>query len=447
MLSKINNFLILAFLFLLPWQTRWVYHWGELAGRPWEYGTLGFNAVEILLWLIVILTGVRLFGRAEVWRGLFNRQYIKNHPGRLLAAVAFVAAVLFFYGSSSSSEISAQFLSRLLGGICLAVSLAVAELSFTKMAWAFWAGGVIQGALGAWQFFAQKVFACKWLGLALQDPRELGVSVVQFADQRWLRAYGSFGWPNSLGVYLAVIFVLGLWLYVSSKSRARIFLLLGQPIILLGLLLSFSRGAWLAAFVGAVVFIVLFWRQAAERRREFLKRLAEQFVVAILFAGLVVGVYWPVFSARLNQNNFYERLSTTERVEQYKTAKEIIFKNLSVGVGPGLYTAYLGKNYPAPLYGQYQPVHNIYLLMLAEMGVFVFMCFSVLVFWLLRQVWRNYPPFLALAAVLLVAGLFDHFLWSLWAGQALFWAVFGLILRKKAPVDKLGATSLDNPVF
>jgi len=447
-LRKITNYSILAFLFLLPWQTRWIYSLGQLNGLPWEYGTLSFYGVEILLWLIVILTGFRLFGQKDFWRELFNRESLSARWKNLVAAVVFICAVVFFTVSSPVRDVSIQFLSRLIGGICLAVSLAVAELPFSKMASAFWAGGVIQGLLGAWQFFTQKVFACKWLGLALQNPRELGVSVVQFADQRWLRAYGSFGWPNSLGVYLAVIFVLGLWLYVSVKPRLRIFLLLGQPIVLLGLLLSFSRGAWLAAAIGTAVFIILFWRGVVGlARREFLKRLAEQFFIVVLLSGLVIGVYWPVFSARFNQNNFYEQLSTSERIDQSVIAREIIFQRSLFGVGPGLYTYYIAGHYPAPSYGQYQPVHNIYILALAETGVFVFLCLGVWVLWLLRQIWRRYPPALALAVVLLVAGLFDHFLWSLWAGQALFWAVFGLILNKKAAVDKLGAASLDKPVF
>ena len=62
---KIINYLLLLFLFLLPWQTRLIWHEGKLNGGHWEYGTLSFFVVEILLWLVVVFFVADKFRKKE----------------------------------------------------------------------------------------------------------------------------------------------------------------------------------------------------------------------------------------------------------------------------------------------------------------------------------------------------------------------------------------------
>jgi hypothetical protein len=99
-------------------------------------------------------------------------------------------------------------------------------------------------------------------------------------------------------------------------------------------------------------------------------------------------------------------------------------------VGPGAYTFYLFKLNPTLKVWDLQPVHNIYFLELAEMGT-LFLGLSIFIFsYFMWYIWKKNPLFLSIAVILLVAGLFDHWLWSLYGGQMLWWVVWGIGLKK-----------------
>lgn len=435
-LSKLTNSLILLFLFLLPWQTRWIYGLATLNGRPWEYGTLSFYGTEILLWLIVILTGVRLFGRKDFWKKITSRSHFAGRWPALIigAAIAFFAA--YFYAVSPVKEVSSQFASRLIGSICLMICLMAANLDFKKMAAAFWGGGVVQGVLALSQFLSQHISANKWLGMSAQRAYDSGAAVIEAGAERWLRAYGSFGWPNALGVYLAIALIIGAIIFSRSKKKYWPYILAGQMAIFTGLIFSFSRGACLAAAFGLLAYLAVVLKQ---KNNFALLTLAKQIFAFVLITAVLMPPYFSLFGARLGSSGYLENLSLCERVSQYNVAETVIRANLLTGVGPGLYTYYLAAVYPAPSYGVYQPAHNIYLLAASELGVAVFVCLIVFVVLLIEKIWRKNRSFLAVIVVLLVSGFFDHFLWSLFAGQALFWLVFGLGLAKKSDEDDLPA--------
>src|SRR3989344_1796048 len=243
MLKKVLDYLLLIFLFLLPWQTRYIWHYGELNSGYWEYGTFSIYATEILLWIILVLFFVQHYLKKEFLLEL------KNKPPRMFL-VLLLLSLAFSVALSNNFWVSYNFIFHLLEAMALMTVLARQEEKI-KYQIALWAGAVGQGILAAYQFLIQHVWANKWLGMAGQEGYNLGPSVIEFADQRLLRAYGSFGSPNSLGIYLAVLFVLGLVLYLKTETpRIKILISVGQLFILSGLLVSFSRGAWLAAIVG-----------------------------------------------------------------------------------------------------------------------------------------------------------------------------------------------------
>jgi hypothetical protein len=61
----------------------------------------------------------------------------------------------------------------------------------------------------------------------------------------------------------------------------------------------------------------------------------------------------------------------------------------------------------------------------------MYLFFIALVVWFAFRAWKINPIYLSVIAALLVAGLFDHFLWSLYAGQILFWVVLGMGLSQR----------------
>jgi putative inorganic carbon (hco3(-)) transporter len=172
-----------------------------------------------------------------------------------------------------------------------------------------------------------------------------------------------------------------------------------------GLIASWSRGAWLGAVAGLVVVLALF-----DRRTALLLGFS---LLAITMAALVGAVSpgWipPALSARLadipaylglvdilsmevNDDNF----AVIERVAHWLAAIRMWESAPWLGVGPGNYaTAYSGFALPRwndPL----GHAHNIYLNVLGETGLLGFGAFLTLWLtlagWLLRQLRRFSPP-------------------------------------------------------
>ena len=437
-MQKLIRYLLLAFLFLLPWQTRYIWHYGELNGGFWEYGTFSLYATEILLWLIIIL----FFWRQHyLVRETLSVSHLKKHRRAVLGAAIFfvvLAAQVFF---SRSPAVSLNYVTHFLEGMALVAVLAGSGVSFVGSAAALWLGGVGQGALAIYQFLTQNVFASKWLGMAGHSARQLGAGVVEFGDQRWLRAYGSFGWPNSLGIYLAVLFVLGLVLYFHVKKlEHKALLSAGQLFIVAGLFFSFSRGAWLAVLAGVIVLGAVLLHQ----HRIHLYPLLKQLSVGLVFVVLLMAVFYPVALARFHSGNRLEVRSISERVGQYGDAMSFIGASSPLfGVGPGAYTYALHKKYPTLPAWQYQPIHNIYLLALAEWGVAGVIMLIFLFGYLGEKIMTKSLWLAPVLAAVAVAGIFDHWLISLYTGIIFLWVIIGLglLYKNMLQLQQLGLPS------
>ena len=486
-MQKLIKYLLLIFLFLLPWQTRYIWHYGELNGGFWEYGTFSIYATEILLWIILLLFFVQHFLNKSFWVKLKEK---KSKRG--LAFILFLVFLAFSTVLSNNFWVSYNYAFHILEAMALMVVLSGViptavdgslkpderDSSITlrsnrndRLTVALWLGGVVQGALAIYQFLTQNISGSKWLGMAEHSARQLGASVVEFGDQRWLRAYGGFGSPNSLGIYLVVLFVLGLVLYLKTESaRIKIVISVGQIFILSGLLVSFSRGAWIAAVAGvAVLFVVVIsplprgseegvavdcdanddvksngkppltppWKGGDDTRTAL-----KQFIKQILFA-LAVVIFWliifyPVFTARFNFNNRLEAKSISERKGQYTEVLSFIKSNPVLGVGPGAYTLVLWEKYPKLPSWQYQPVHNIYLLAMVEWGLAGAIMLIFLFGYLLEKIIAKSLWLMPAVVTLLAAGIFDHWLASMYTGIIFLWVIIGLGLSssRPQPVDK-----------
>ena len=329
--------------------------------------------------------------------------------------------------------ISLNFVFLLLEGFCLFLLIVNFERP-RHLLLAFWGGGVAQALLGSYQFFTQNIFANKWLGLAAQAANQPGSFVIDSGLGRWLRAYGSFGSPNILGGYLAVIFILGLLMYLNSRPSHKIFLTLGQAIILTGLILSFSRSAYLAVLFGWVL-IGLF---LLVRKFNFFNRLhlygmyIKQSIFYLLVFTVLFYNFEFLFTARLNFSNHLEDVSVSERAEQYSDSANFFRQHPFLGVGPGAYTLALFRANPSLPGYAYQPVHNIYVLILTEWGILGAIVWLAVFGRLILLVRARNPEMLPVVFVPLIIGAFDHYWWSLYAGIILWWVVFGLCIRNKS---------------
>lgn len=419
MLLKIKDWLLVVLVFLLPWQTRFIYRYGFIEGRYSEYTTLSFYVTEILLWLVVILFVVNFIkrnGLTSLKKGLKNNQW----------PIIFILAFLVLIGGraivSYNFDIVWQQVVFIMGAVSLAALIVSSDIKWKNLTISLWSAGVVQSLLAVWQFFSQEVTSSKWLGIAYQSAKELGASVIEIGDERWLRAYGSYGSPNTLGIFLAIVWVLGFLLYEKVNQKWRILISAGQCLILTGLILTFSRGAWLAALVG-----LLFWIVKIVSVRQY-AILIKNLIFSCSITVLMVTMLFPLFVGRFNNELRLEDRSLGERQTQYSQARELFYGKPFFGVGLRNYTLALRDKHPEIFIGSLQPVHNSYLLVVTEIGI-VGLFFLV---WFISGAlkgfdWENNGMILA---VLAVAALFDHSLWNFYPGLLMAGLTFGLVIKK-----------------
>ncbi|MBU1146177.1 O-antigen ligase family protein [Patescibacteria group bacterium] len=424
-LEKIIEWGIYLFVFLLPWQTRLILREGNLNGY-WEYGTIGIYATEILLWAILLL--------AVIWWAI-NKIKISNKVQRPKSKIVFVFLSLFVVWAlvsifwSDSKFLAFYIWHWFAEAVGLFLVLRTVKFNATKLMWAFVFSAVLQAGFGLWQFLSQTTFSSKWLGMAMHDPAVPGTFVVETALRRWLRAYGALPHPNMLAGFLAAAMFFVIWLYQKMEYGFRKLLLPAIFVILsLGLFTTFSKSVILSFFAGAILWLAAFFIFKKSKEKSTLLK----FILIFLVIGAIFSaIFWEPVETRILGAERLEIKSTTERLSYFSEAWQLIKKHPLTGVGLGNYTLAVHNEINPNLQSwDYQPVHNIYLLILAELGIIGFILWLVLMFFIIKKLPAIYYP---LIGVFLMVGLFDHYLWTLYFGVLLFWLIFSM-----------GQKSLDN---
>lgn len=201
------------------------------------------------------------------------------------------------------------------------------------------------------------------------------------------RIIGTIGHPVVLGSYLVLVLPVSISAALSAKNwRARAFLSVGTLSVLAALVLTFTRGAWLAALISLGVYLKL---------RGTRHLLALPLVVALLVAAVLSfsGVSEVVVERALDTYQYYVlNFASTTRGAAYAYTATIANKHPLMGLGTGMYrfAAYDLRrtlDIPTPL-GVLDTPDNMYLVWLAENGV-MGLCAAVFVLAaLLRHLWR-----------------------------------------------------------
>jgi O-antigen ligase len=248
--------------------------------------------------------------------------------------------------------------------------------------------GLVQALIGIWQF-----------GLRGNGPEHFLVL------GRFYRAYGTFEQPNPFGGYMnltaflaggaALGLIMARWVDAPRRNASAawlLFALLCAAAATLGLIFSWSRGAWLGFLAGGAVLLLFSAR-----------RLAVGATVAVASAVLLGGGLWLGVSAGLGPAlSVAERLSgfggefrlgdvrgvdindanyaVLERLAHWQAATDMARDDLWSGVGFGNYAAaypdYALINWPDAL----GHAHNYYLNLLAEVGAPGLLAYTI--FWL-----------------------------------------------------------------
>lgn len=250
----------------------------------------------------------------------------------------------------------------------------------------------------------------------------------QFSDIKG-RVTVLFENPNILGFYLAMIFPLALYMFLDApiKKRTKIPSLCACMLILLCLVFTWSRGAWLACLISTLIFFLIYSRKTL------------RYVLALLIALPLLAFLLPDNIRRrfLSIGSFSDS-STVYRVYTWQGTWDAIENFLFGGVGYGTET--YAAVYPHYAYAGMEMAehsHNLFLQIWFSLGIFALLVFLFVV-WLFLQ--RNLETLkissdssmrlmtaatLCAGIAMLVMGLFDY-VWYSYRIFFLFWILVGL---------------------
>ncbi len=310
--------------------------------------------------------------------------------------------VLFFVitGTVRSWAAAAQLLrTALLGGI------AAAAIALT-----LWAAQFIVGADAVMHFWGALI-APLFLGQTFAHTvATYSSAYVNIAGTDYLRAVGFFPDPHVAAFFFEMLVPFALAAAVTAHTRKkRLLWLIGSALLIGATLTTFTRGAYVALFVGALfaVATLLIRARTISVRKLFLTTLGTLGVVGILLFSTPLGA--RAFSIISNPDS-----SITQRVLIWRDAANIIIDHPLLGVGLGNYplTVNPQADYRDPYYA-----HNLYLDIAAETGIFTALIWIALILTAIARFLRYHPRAHGLAGatslvILSTHGLFDTMLFS-----------------------------------
>ncbi len=424
-IQKSFVFLLSFFVFVIPWQSRFIYKDIMLEGQIWQFGRLSIYASMLVLFATALAFG---WHRREQWHLSKNKWWYG----------------LFFYGLAVCLSKPLPLLGLYYLFIIFAAILFIWLAQYVNkknILWALLLGGLGQSILAIYQGLTQNISANKWLGMAEQLAQNRGVSVLESGDMRILRAYGALPHPNILAGFLVLAILAGLYLwhsiYVQSEQAdwqikkirkytlSLCLVIVSLVLMSFALLATFSRSA-LLAMLATLLFIFVFSIIKKDRLTIY---VFIKYAVLLFITFFAFNLYYPnLWASRFDLNNRLEAKSIEDRGLTYGqlswgNPQEIIF-----GQGLGLNTYWAHKKTTPLSVDQMQPIHNWYLLALTEVGlVGVFMFLVLLYFYLKKSLFiknKNQIWSWSFVLLILLLGLFDHYLWTSWTG----WLMVGIVV-------------------
>jgi len=411
-LEKVIKFLLYFFVFILPFQIKYI-----LIPSDQVYNEIAIYFNYLILFFLLLF--------------FFVYFYKKNKEYKIPKYLFIIAGLDFFIFISVliSPNISVSFFKYFL--FLLSCSLFFLLINFKydfkKILIIFIFSVFIHSSLGVWQFFSQSDFSSKYIGKAMHDSSVLGVSVVELSEGRFLRAYGALDHPNILGalIFFSLVFLIYIFLKYDFNIKLKILFYFVYLVNLLGLFCSVSRSSFLAL---AVSFVIILFGVVAGNNKEALRKFCFLSVISLLLFFSMFFVFKPIFLSRLDIDSRLESKSINERVEQIDHSGQTIKDNFWFGVGFGSYhQSILDRNQNLEPY-EAQPVHNFFLLSLAEIGIWGFIFLIWFIFYFLRKsiFFGNYYITIGLFSGLFIFMIFDHWLWSLPFGLLFLFFILGL---------------------
>lgn len=383
-----NNVLLFLFLLLLPTQfgKHFFFSYSYLSGIRVDYLAPTIYLTDILIVLLLIVNFqiilqsllnkkiLLILGLLMVNVLLSQNQLISLY--RFVKILEFLIVFYIFHKNTNSWWLA---LFGFLSGSVFELFLSTAQ---------FVSKHSIQGIF---YFFGERYFTLSTPGIAKASLN--GVEII--------RPYGTFSHPNSLsGFYLLLYF------FVLTDKRFNKHFILKNLFLLTSSLLIFFSFSKIIIFIYLVLNIFYIFKNS-------LKNSCRVCIVAKILALLVLSFLF--LQAR------GDPLTIQKRLALMSDSLLIIIRHPIFGVGLGNYLS-VANQYPIKFPDFFnQPVHNIFLLLISELGIPLTTILTFMSLSKLKKIWKNN---LYLFLIILLTGLFDHY----WLTLQQNFLVLGVIL-------------------
>jgi len=296
--------------------------------------------------------------------------------------------VLAVFVKQNYSTIKTLLVWPLLGGLVFTLLLSILQFSFQSTV-----GGVFS-----------------WFGERNFSRSTPGIAVFYFLDKPWLRVYATFPHPNVLAGYAIVV---GLLLQ-RFASRTQSFI--AWAVVLTLLLLTMSHGAIVACFSVLILGIL---------------PKAKSIVVARFLCVLIVllSLLLPLLATSIPT---FDNQGTRLRQNLLLSSGDLFSQSPILGIGLGSFIVKQNQISDsnilfseAPTF-RFQPVHNVIVLLLVEIGLLGVL---IMFFGLLRLLKTKEYLFVFALVVVLITGLVDHYWLTLQQPYLLASIIIGLMLE------------------
>ncbi|GAI58652.1 unnamed protein product, partial [marine sediment metagenome] len=241
--------------------------------------------------------------------------------------------------------------------------------------------GLVQSFIAFGQYTSQKSLGLRYLFESPLGPETAGVAKIVVEGTKMIRPYGSLPHPNLLAAFLvlSIFCFYFLWLNKKSSFIKNCFLLTVFCLLIFALGLTFSRLIILTFLLASLIyFIFTFWRIVQTPDKELFKRIISIFLLFAVLCSLFIVLAWPEISSRW-------QISLTEqsvglRVFYNQTAFLIIKEHPWLGIGLGNFVWEIRQTLDLLSSWIHQPVHNVYLLIASEIGLFGLAVFFIFYF-------------------------------------------------------------------
>ncbi len=237
--------------------------------------------------------------------------------------------------------------------------------------------------------------------LRLDNPL---VSKFNFYDKIFLRPYATFSHPNSLAGYLVVVLPLMLYLLRLTKP---VFKLMLSLFIASTIFITFSRTGLILIAVYLFFAFKRFWK-------------------ILIILGILIA---PVAFVRLASVFTYDSLAVLRREELTEYSLYLFSLHPLFGVGLNNFINVLAADRVLIGTSRFlQPVHNIFLLVLSETGIFgLFSLMLIFALSFLSNLRSSLGRILnSLLLMVIFLSLFDHYFLTLPQNLRLLFLIFGL---------------------